>query len=263
MAKKTVTKSQSTKKPTKTVKAAKKPVKKSVRATKVTSGKKNFLTPKERAVMLKKIRFGESYTSLALGIVAVIIGTLLLLSVFNGRQATRQTPEATPTTVAKSDEFKISPTGVKIEEAKGVASPALQPTTKPTVIKAGGKTYTVVAGDDLWSISEKVYGSGYNWVDLAQANNLSDPSDIHVGNVLKVPEVSLKDATVHTMDDDQSSTTAKITSGTYVIMKGDDLWDIAVRAYGDGYKWVEIAKANDLSNPDIIHVGNTLKLPRN
>lgn len=37
---------------------------------------------------------------------------------------------------------------------------------------------------------------------------------------------------------------------------------IAVRAYGDGYRWPEIAQANDLEDPDIIHVGDSLTIPR-
>jgi nucleoid-associated protein YgaU len=45
-------------------------------------------------------------------------------------------------------------------------------------------------------------------------------------------------------------------------VKGDSLWKIAVRAYGDGYKWVSIAKANKLVNPNLIHSGNVLTLPR-
>jgi nucleoid-associated protein YgaU len=40
------------------------------------------------------------------------------------------------------------------------------------------------------------------------------------------------------------------------------LWTIAVRAYGDGYKWTEIAKANKLVNPNLIHPGNVFVLPR-
>jgi len=33
-----------------------------------------------------------------------------------------------------------------------------------------------------------------------------------------------------------------ITSNTYTVVKGDFLWDIAIRTYGDGYRWVDIAK---------------------
>ena len=53
-----------------------------------------------------------------------------------------------------------------------------------------------------------------------------------------------------------------IEGNTYTVQKGDTLWDISVRAYGDGYRWVEIAEANNLANPDLIHSGNEFVLPR-
>ena len=53
-----------------------------------------------------------------------------------------------------------------------------------------------------------------------------------------------------------------ITGSTYTVVKGDYLWTIAVRAYGDGYKWVEIAKANNLNQSRFNFSGNVLKLPR-
>lgn len=54
----------------------------------------------------------------------------------------------------------------------------------------------------------------------------------------------------------------KITGDKYVVESGDFLWDIAIKAYGDGNKWVDIAKANNLVNPNIIHRGNELVIPR-
>src|SRR3989344_3020485 len=48
----------------------------------------------------------------------------------------------------------------------------------------------------------------------------------------------------------------------YEVKEGDNLWTIAEREYKDGYKWVDVAKANSLTNPDLIHQGNQLKLPR-
>jgi nucleoid-associated protein YgaU len=54
----------------------------------------------------------------------------------------------------------------------------------------------------------------------------------------------------------------KITGSSYTVVEGDNLWDIAVRRYGDGYRWVDIAKANSLSNPDLIYPGSKFALPR-
>jgi nucleoid-associated protein YgaU len=55
-----------------------------------------------------------------------------------------------------------------------------------------------------------------------------------------------------------------IDGDTYTVAKGDSLWKISVRAYADGYKWTEVAKANNISilNSDRIEVGMELKLPR-
>ena len=264
--KSTATKTRTVAKPLKTAVVSKKVITKKVTKAKVskkTTTKKSTVAANQSPVqkIVSLIKSGESYTSLVLGVIAVIIATILLLSVFNSRQVNRQTPDATPTTVAGSDGFEISPTAIAIEEPKGLSQDEKPSPTKAT-IKPSGKTYTVVKGDNLWVVAEKVYGSGYNWVDLAKANKLAHPGDIHVGNVLSIPEVTLKEPTVMTADEENSSTTAKISGEKYKILPNDNLWMIAVRAYGDGYKWVEIAKANKLEDPNIIHVGNELKIPR-
>jgi nucleoid-associated protein YgaU len=245
---------------------------KPVRKTKVTKSKKVVASRKESRVesFVEYLKLGESYTSLVLGIVAVIIGTLLLLSIVHNRQAGRQTPEVTPT-IAESKSFDISPTGFALKqsedttmpEQKVSATPASKAQDKQLEKPMGGKTYTVAAGDNLWMIAEKVYGDGYQWVKIAQVNNLSHPGDIEVGDKLSIPQVKKDVPTVHTADDDMStSVQQKIVVENYKVMPGDDLWDIAVRAYGDGYQWVKIAKANNLSEPNIIHKDNVLKIPR-
>ena len=47
----------------------------------------------------------------------------------------------------------------------------------------------------------------------------------------------------------------------YTVVRGDTLWAIAKRFYGNGNRYPEIAKANNISNPDIIHVGQRLYIP--
>ena len=51
------------------------------------------------------------------------------------------------------------------------------------------KTYTVKAGDTLWSIAKKFLGSGFRWGELFQLNAdlVKNPRRIYVGQTLRVP----------------------------------------------------------------------------
>ncbi len=51
---------------------------------------------------------------------------------------------------------------------------------------------------------------------------------------------------------------------TYTVKKGDSLSKIAKRVYGDAQQWRKIHEANRdiIDNPDLIHPGQVLKLPR-
>lgn len=57
-------------------------------------------------------------------------------------------------------------------------------------------TYTVQSGDTLSKIAQRVYGDGRKYPLIQQANNLSDPGRIWVGQVLVIPP--LADGTVST-----------------------------------------------------------------
>ena len=51
---------------------------------------------------------------------------------------------------------------------------------------------------------------------------------------------------------------------TYTVVAGDSLSKIAKREYGDASKWPKIYDANrdQIKNPDLIHPGQVLTLPR-
>ena len=51
---------------------------------------------------------------------------------------------------------------------------------------------------------------------------------------------------------------------TYVVVSGDSLSKIAKREYGDGTKWRRIYEANTdiIKNPDHIHPGQKLRIPK-
>ena len=48
---------------------------------------------------------------------------------------------------------------------------------------------------------------------------------------------------------------------TYKVQAGEGLWHVAVKEMGSGEKWVELASANSIKKPYIIHVGQELKIP--
>ncbi len=287
--------------------------------TKKTASKRAAKKPEKASSVYDYLRFGESYTSLVLGIIVVIIGTVLLLSLVRTRNITRNrnvesqitqnaaktsvdeekmatgsaivkvdptpTPTAVPTPTTKPTAIptkkpttiptivitkKVQPTATVVPTKK-VAAPAAKPTDKPVAktqkLNQGG-TYIAEAGDNLWTIAEKTYKSGYNWVDVARANKLSNPDDIKVGQKIVLPKAEQKNATSESEWNSKvaspsgATNAAKITPGTYTIEAGDTLWDISVRAYGDGYQWVKLGDVNKLSNPDIIFTGAKLNIPQ-
>ncbi|MBU5458399.1 5'-nucleotidase C-terminal domain-containing protein [Oscillibacter sp. MSJ-31] len=66
--------------------------------------------------------------------------------------------------------------------------PEPQPEPKPEPTPApSGDTYTVVAGDCLWNIAYKLYGTGTLYTKLAEANKIADPYIIYIGQILTVP----------------------------------------------------------------------------
>ncbi len=48
---------------------------------------------------------------------------------------------------------------------------------------------------------------------------------------------------------------------SYKVKKGDCLWNLAKKYYGDGSKYTVLAKANNISNPNLIYTGDTLTIP--
>lgn len=47
----------------------------------------------------------------------------------------------------------------------------------------------------------------------------------------------------------------------YTVKKGDTLWDISRRFYGDPYKWRKIADANKITNQYRLRIGTVLRIP--
>lgn len=182
-------------------------------------------------------------------------------------------------------------------EDNGITLPSGGTSTEQAAIKLP-TSHIVGSGETLWSIAEKYYRSGYNWVDIQKENNLSNASVITKGQTLVIPNVEARTATTKSsqllaeatpsaspiaivsptpteaaIPSTISGTTkggtenvltggTQISGDTYTVVHGDNLWTIAVKAYGNGYKWAQIANANKLVHPGTIHAGNILQIPR-
>lgn len=179
----------------------------------------------------KRFSSTDSAVSLVLGLAVVLVVGALLFNYVKGKQPVPETASTAPDTAGQAQQ--------------------MQPIISPT-------THNVVAGDTLWSISEKYYKTGYNWVDVQKANNVTNPDHIEAGQSLTIPVVT---PIMPPGQVDGGTMDKKPQQAIYTVVRGDTLWTIAIKQYNNGYKWSVIASANKLTNPDLIHAGNVLMLP--
>ena len=117
-----------------------------------------------------------------------------------------------------------------------------QTTTSTPATSTNQGTYTVKAGDTLSAIAA-AHGTSYE--ALAQANGISNPNEIYVGQTLKF--------TAPTRTTLVTTTTAK--RGAYTVTAGDTLYEIAQKV---GVNWQHLAQTNHISQPYTIYVGQKL-----
>ncbi|GAA2364698.1 LysM peptidoglycan-binding domain-containing protein [Streptomyces carpaticus] len=97
----------------------------------------------------------------------------------------------------------------------------------------GGGVHTVVRGDTLFAIAARY---GVTVAQLVAANGIKDAGAISIGQRLTIPG-----------------------RRTYTVRSGDTLSGIATRYAG--VTWQQIASANNIRSPYVIHPGDTLTIP--
>lgn len=215
----------------------------------------------------------QSYLNLILGALIVIVLGVLIFNYFNK---------------PSDDSGEVSETAQSIDENGDVTKEALP------------GTYTVKEGDTLFLIAQKYYDNGNLYSEIVKENKLPTES-IEVGQKLNIPKLdttvspsvsasasaqaspqalasptpqlsaspAAKESEIPTPPSwgkggatNQTTWGETITGSSYTVVKGDWLSKIAGRAYGDIMQYQKIAKANNISDPNVIEVGTVLKIPR-
>lgn len=102
--------------------------------------------------------------------------------------------------------------------------------------------YTIRYGDTLSGIAKRY---GVSIQNLVNWNNIKNPNLIYAGNTL----------VVYTNSYNNSSN--NISSNTYVVKRGDNLWNIAIR-YNTTVR--RLVSLNGIRNPNLIYPGQILKI---
>ncbi|MEX0678927.1 MAG: LysM peptidoglycan-binding domain-containing protein [Pirellulales bacterium] len=140
--------------------------------------------------------------------------------------------------------------------------------------------YTVQPNDTLWSISEKVYGTGGYFKAIAAHNraNLPRSDQLSVGMKIAVPAVGELEQDYPSLCPKQRKSalvkprampaTANVPDGSasdvYVVEEGDTLFDIARYELGKASRWAEIYELNREKlgqDFDYLQPGTELRLP--
>lgn len=209
-------------------------------------------SPKEQSLLQRlqdELQLNQSYLSLILGMLIIIVTGILVFNYLKTNQAlgpSQQTESPLPKEAQKD----------------------VEPDNLP------GR-YNVKEGDTLFKIAQFYYKDGDKFDKIAEANKLASPDYIETGQVLEIPKLDIVSPTPSPSpitrteeelgiggDTNQTIWGEKIIGDSYTVVGGDWLSKIAGRTYGDIYAFDKIAKANNISNPDLIYPGQVLKIPR-
>ncbi|MBQ9243410.1 MAG: LysM peptidoglycan-binding domain-containing protein [Proteobacteria bacterium] len=143
-------------------------------------------------------------------------------------------------------------------------SPAQAPANQAQANSAAGTVYTVVSGDTLSGIAAKFNVAGGFQV-LATYNGISNPRMIRVGQKIVIPGNgnTAESAPKPQVSPEPQAVQAQPSAAQdtyYTVVSGDTLSKIAKKFNVPG-GYMTIANANGITNPNIINVGQKLRIP--
>lgn len=151
--------------------------------------------------------------------------------------------------------------GTKDAELAGSeeAGPVVEKPKKERLIKS----YKIKPGDTLMQVARVLYGDERKWQDIMNVNPELDPSNLQVGQVIKLPEPISAVTGAAIKKDDEKPARVKAGERSYIVQSGDNLAKISERFYGSAAQWKKIWEANRdiISDPDVLKVGIKLYIP--
>lgn len=132
-------------------------------------------------------------------------------------------------------------------------------TTPMLVAAQGGQTtHTVQAGENLTRIALK-YGTTVQ--AIVQANNITNPNLVFVGQVLTIPGAGITPTLQPTgtvSAPPPQPTTAPASETIHVVQPGENLFRVALKY---GLSTAFLASYNGITNPNLIYVGQRIRIP--
>lgn len=136
--------------------------------------------------------------------------------------------------------------------------------TRPEA-SATARTHKVAKGETLSSIAKHVYGSERYYLAIEKANPGIEPSRLREGQTINLPDPeSVKSQSAAPEKPSASAEKHAASDTEYVVKKGDNLHDIALKRLGsaalanDIYELNKSAIGNDSAK---LKIGQVLKLP--
>ncbi len=144
-------------------------------------------------------------------------------------------------------------------EKEGDPAPEPRPTPTRTVV------HIVQKGETLSAISQRYYGTSGRWKEILKANRdvLLDPRLLMPDMKLTIPAVANaagQDRRSRTLS---SQTADSADARVHTVRRGETLYKIAEKYYGDGGRWKQLRDANSsvVSDPQDLQAGIKLRVP--
>jgi nucleoid-associated protein YgaU len=241
--------------------------------------------------ILKSFKLNESTISMLLGAVVVAVVGILIVNYVRERDARQDIlPEAEQT--EQISDTEVSPNNIELDNVYVVSEGDSLWSIAERAYGTGDAWRVIADANNLSSSREirigqelQIPSSDISGNQIAQSDNLQTeitvspiPTLFPVETFTATPMATLLPTTAPvatiaptplqtelptvTQAPSETPQEVAISGERYTVQSGDTLWDIAQRAYGDPYKWTEIAEANNLVNPNLIHRGNEFVIPR-